>query len=101
MCSSTQQNVSDGVLIDLNVKVEPVDFVVVGCNFVFDAGFKYLCDSSGLSFSFLEIGFCDFVSGFGERGQFFYSGDEVDGVVMVVDRWLSVLVAFQVGEVSG
>ena len=93
MSSAPQHDVADLILVDFYILVESVDFVMVCHCFVLEFGLEMVWHAFGFGFSFLQVGLSGFVGHPGQGGQFFYSFDEVNAEVVVVDGRLSVLVS--------
>lgn len=98
VCSSTQQHITNGVLIDLDVLAQSVDLVVIGQHFMLDLAL--LPNALGLRPILLKVCFAGFRHLLAEDGQSLDSIDQINRKELVVDGGLATLVTLQIGKIT-
>lgn len=98
MRPSTQQHVTDGVLIDFDILAQSVYLVVIGQYSMLDL--TLLPYALRLSSILLEVCLASFRHLLAEDWQSLDSIDQVDCEELVVDGGLATLVPLQIGEIT-
>ena len=83
MSPSTQQNIRDRVLIDLDILIQLVNLMPVRVHFILNLCLEWVCCPSGLRAIIQQIYFGDWLDYVGQWGQFINNADQIDPKITI------------------